>query len=217
MVARSISRVSHPVLHLEVVDRDGIQTAKPRVFCRLRRESIDVELCRSCARAYAIRDGPAPSVDCKVVPPAGALDADPLGLRTEVGTLLKNGSMVVGASASVQDALRFLRAQDLRSVAVVGDDHILVGVLYDVALTERGDIPGRELDDVTTVMSHAIAIHEATPVRRALLFLAAAHLRQAAVVDSEGIPLGVFRDVDGLRWLARARGGEIDPAWIDDH
>jgi CBS domain-containing protein len=70
-------------------------------------------------------------------------------------------------------------------------------------------------DDVTTVMSHAVAIHESTPVRRALLFLASAHLRQAAVVDSDGVPLGVFRDVDGLRWLARARSGEVDPAWID--
>jgi len=96
-----------------------------------------------------------------------------------------------------------------------GPARFLVGVLHDVTLTERGKRPEHAKDAVTTVMSHAIAIHEATPVRRALLFLASAHLREAAVVDAEGVPLGVFRDVDGLRWIARARSGEIDDAWID--
>lgn len=139
MVARSTSRVSHPILHLEVVDREGVRKAEPRVFCRLRRESIDVEFCRSCVRSYAVREGTDPSVDCNVVPPAGALDADPLGLRTEVGTLLRSGSVVVGASASVAEALRLLRAHNLRSVAVVGGDHMLVGVLHDVALAARGE------------------------------------------------------------------------------
>lgn len=216
MDARPTSRVSHPILHLEVVDREGARLAQQRVFCRLRRESVDVDYCRSCFRAYAVQEGPSPSVDCNVVAPDQALEPDPLGMRTEVGLLLRGGAVVVGTSASVADALRVLRAHDLRSVAVVGGDRILVGVLYDVALSERGDKPERARDAVTTVMSHALAIHESTPVRRALRFLAAAHLREAAVVDSEGIPLGLFRDVDGLHWLARAREGEIDTAWLDD-
>jgi CBS domain-containing protein len=215
MDARPESRVSHPVLHLEVVDRDGVRMAGRRVFCRLRRESVDVELCRSCVRAYAIRDGAEPSVDCHVVPPAGALDEDPLGVHSEIGTLLRSGTMAVATSASLADALRVLRAGDMRSVAVVGGDHVLVGVLYDVPLSERSAKIGRATDDVTTVMSTAFAIHESTPVRRALVFLASAHLRQAVVVNQSGVPLGVFRDVDGLRWIARARAGAVDPAWID--
>ncbi len=54
-------------------------------------------------------------------------------------------------------------------------------------------------------MSGSLAIHEAVPVRRALEVLAAAHLREATVIDDEGVPLGIFRDVDGLRWIVSAR------------
>lgn len=54
-------------------------------------------------------------------------------------------------------------------------------------------------------MPSPLALHESTPVRRALRLLASAHLREAAVVDDGGHPLGVFRDVDGLRYLTRAR------------
>lgn len=215
MDARPTSRVSHPILHLEVVDRDGVRTADDRVFCRLRRESIDVEYCRSCRRCDSVQPGPMPSVDCSVMPPEGALTPDLRGERTEVATLLKSGTVVVGASASVNDALTVLRAGDLRSVAVVGGNHILVGILYDVALNERSARLGRGTDYVTTLMSSPFAIHESTSVRRALLFLASAHLRQAAVVTTAGVPLGLFRDVDGLRWIAEAqRGGAMDPAWL---
>ena len=215
MDAPSVRRVSHPILHLEVVHHDQVRDGVARVFCRLQRRSIDVDVCRTCPPAQAIHGGATPSVDCDVVAPAGTLDADPLGLRTEVGTLLEGGSTVIADSASLADALGVIRAGDLRSVAVVGGDHVLVGVLHDVALEARRRSAGGAPVDLRTVMSHALAIHESTPVRRALLFLASAHLRQAAVVDSEGVPLGIFRDVDGLRWLARARGGAIDPAWID--
>ena len=58
---------------------------------------------------------------------------------------------------------------------------------------------------VTASMSTAVAIHERTPVRVALKLLAASHLREATVVSDHGVPIGVFRDVDGLRWLAAAR------------
>jgi CBS domain-containing protein len=215
MDASSVRRVSHPILHLEVVDHDQVRAGVARVFCRLQRRSVDVDVCRSCPPAQAIHDGATPSVECDVVAPAGVLDADLLGLRTEVGTLLEGGSTVVADSASLEDAIGVLRVGDLRSVAVVGGNHVLVGVLHDVALSARRRSAAGAPVDLRTVMSRALAIHEATPVRRALLFLASAHLRQAAVVDGDGVPLGIFRDVDGLRWIARARGGAIDPAWID--
>ena len=208
MEARPTRRVSHPILHLEVVERDATRTAgEPRVFCRLRRESIDVDYCRQCSHCDAIHSEPAPAVNCTFIPRIDALDPDPRGERTEVGTLLKIGSVVVASSASLTDALAVLRAQDLRSVAVVGGHHILVGILHDRALSQRCATPGHTNDPATSVMSSAIAIHEATPVRTALRFLASAHLREAAVVTAAGIPLGLFKDVDGLRWIAHAQRG----------
>ena len=54
-------------------------------------------------------------------------------------------------------------------------------------------------------MMSVIAIDERTPVRAALRLLAARHLREATVISREGVPIGVFTDVDGLRWVARAR------------
>jgi len=53
-------------------------------------------------------------------------------------------------------------------------------------------------------MSTAIAVHERTPVRVALRMLAAHHLREATVISDEGTPIGLFRDVDGLRWISAA-------------
>jgi hypothetical protein len=48
-------------------------------------------------------------------------------------------------------------------------------------------------------MSSVLAIHEGVSVRRALRLLASAHAREATVVNDDGVPVGVFRDVDGLR------------------
>ena len=54
-------------------------------------------------------------------------------------------------------------------------------------------------------MSSPIAIDERTPMRTALKLLVANHLREATVISKERVPIGVFRDVDGLRWIAAAR------------
>ncbi len=201
MGARS-SRVSHPVLHLDVLSGGGARAAEERVFCRLRRESIDVEYCRHCIRCDAIQAGL--SVDCTVSLPTEHFSPDPQGNRTEIGALLRGGLAVVETSANLGEALGLLRAEDLRSVAVVGGDHILVGVLHEVDLSERCARRGAS-SNVASEMSSPLALHESTPIRPALRFLASAHLRQAAVVTSGGVPLGLFRDVDGLSWIARAR------------
>jgi CBS domain-containing protein len=175
------------------------------VICRLRRESIDVGTCRDCTHCDAVTPEPAASVDCTITLPPQELTPDPLGERTEVGTLLRGETTAIASSASLRDALELLRARDLRSVAVVGGGHILVGLLYEVSLTQRCAKPGAADTDVRNVMSSPLAIHESTPVRQAIRFLAAAHLRQAPVVTTAGVPLGMFRDVEGLRWLTRAR------------
>jgi len=200
-----MSQVRHPILHLRVLAPEGVQHADERVFCRLRRESVAVAECSSCNRCDAITAGPAPTVDCSFALPEPELTPDPDGERTEVGTILSGGTDVVSASASLVDALGLVRANDFRSVSVVGGHHLLVGVLHERALYELCRKPGAASLDVTVAMSRPLAMHESTPVRSALRFLASAHLRQAAVVTSAGTPLGVLRDVDGLRWIARQR------------
>lgn len=200
-------RVSHPILRLDVLDADGWSTARHRVFCRIRRESVDVGHCCSCAHCDEIVAGPAPSVDCTAVLPAQELTPDPHGDRTEVGVLLKEGTCSIASSAWIHDALALVRAGDFRTVPVVGGDCILVGVLHEARFPDRCAELGNHAFVVSDAMSSPLAIHESTPVRDALRFLARAHLREAAVVTSSGIPLGIFRDVDGLRWIAESENG----------
>lgn len=205
MDARPASRFSHPILHLQVVAAEGSHAAEARVFCRLRRESVVVAECRACSRCEEITTGPTPSVDCSFALPTHELTPDPDGNRTQVGTLLRGGTVVVSTSASLRDALELVRAHDFRSVSVVGGDHVLVGVLHERLLSEHCLKLGAAGFDVTAAMSSPLAIQESTAVRPALRFLASAHLRQAAVVTTAGVPLGIFTDIDGLRWIARAR------------
>jgi CBS domain-containing protein len=129
------------------------------------------------------------------------LTSDPMGERTEVGAVLHQGTVALDPSAPISAALAVLREEDRRSVAVVDESRALIGVVHEVTFVR----PGNPATDVAAAMSSALALHESTPVRRALRLLASAHLREATVTDDSGVPLGIFRDVDGLRWLARAR------------
>jgi CBS domain-containing protein len=113
--------------------------------------------------------------------------------------LLCTGATAVQSSASLGDVFQVLHNDDRRAVAVVDGDRRLVGMVHEMALVGR---PAR--GDASHAMSTAIAIHEATPIRVALYLLASCHLREATVVSPDGQPIGVFRDVDGLRWLVRA-------------
>jgi CBS domain-containing protein len=150
---------------------------------------------------------PTPSVDCTIPTTEAIATIDPSGERTPVATLLAAGTIAIDPSAMLRDALSALRSTDRRSIAVVDSTHALVGVVHEAVF-----IPARErmtslspTEDVTHAMSSALAIHESVSVRRALRLLASAHLREATVVDDARVPLGVFRDVDGLRFVVEAR------------
>jgi hypothetical protein len=198
------SPVKHPILRLEVIAPDGTRQDEHRVFCRLQRRSVHVEECCECLHCDAITDGETPSVDCTIpIAPILATE-DPTGEQTEVGMLLCTGAVVVAQSAAVESALRVLRADARRSVAVVDHRHALVGIIHETGFVGRG--PSSRYGAVSTAMSTAIAVHESTPVRTALKLLAANHLREATVIADDGVPIGIFRDVDGLHWLGVARG-----------
>lgn len=211
MVSDSRSRrVRHPILHLEVLSRDGTSTTSHHVFCRLRRTSVNVADCVACPRANAIVGGPSPAVECTVNLRAEDLAPDVGGEHLEVAVLLSSGVTVIDQSALLRDAIRMLQDSSRRSVAIVDAEHRVLGVVHEMVAGRR--LIDLGVSDVAVVMTSALAIHEATPVRMALRLLASSHRRDALVVRADGTPLGVFRDVDGLRWIARARAGGGDQA-----
>jgi hypothetical protein len=208
------SRVSHPILRLEVLEADGTRTHDHRVYCRLQRSSIRVDACCECVHCDAITDGERPSVDCSIPVRPLAPGDDPKGESIEVGTLLCRGTVVLAESTSTGRALKMLREEDRRSVAIVDAGNVLIGVVHEAGFMGRmGPV---RVGTVTASMSTAVAVHERTPVRVALKLLAASHLREATVVSDDGVPIGVFRDVDGLRWLAGARQAAADEGPASD-
>jgi CBS domain-containing protein len=199
-----VSRVSHPLLRLEVVRPDGSRATEHRVFCRYQRRSVPAGSCCACVHCDAITAEPEPAILCSIPVEPEDLAPDPTGEQTEVGVLLQGDTVAIDPAASIGDALRVLRDQERRSVAVVDDQRVLVGVVHEITFVR----PGKPSEDVAASMSSGLALHESTPVRRALRLLASAHLREAIVTDDAGVPLGTFRDVDGLDWIARGRGSQ---------
>ena len=197
------THVKHPILRLEILAADGTSAEECRVFCRLQRKSVRVEDCCSCVHCDAITDGTsgAPSVNCTIPVSPHTAAHDPTGDSTEVATVLCTGTVVVSASANLSVAFALLRAEDRRAVAIVDKNHVLVGLVHETAFI--GLRTGAHHGPIGGAMSTAMALHEGTPVRAALRLLAASHLREATVVSGEGTPIGVFKDVDGLRWIAR--------------
>lgn len=197
------TRLRHPLLRLDVIAADGSRSSERRVYCLRNSQSVDLETCSRCAYCDAIRDGNRPSVDCTV--PKRPVDHahDPGGERVGVGALLCRGTVVLSTDVAAPDAFAFLRAHNLRSVAVVDERHVLRGVVHEARSLVRAP-------SLSNAISTAKAVHESTPIRVALKVLAANHLREIAVVTTARVPLGVFRDVDGLRWIS-APFGEEEP------
>lgn len=202
------SHVSHPILRLELLSNGGAHTLSERVFCRQRGQSWLVADCVDCERCEGIRRGAVECVDCDVSLPAAQSAPDTRGEHTEVGALLSTGVAVVDQSASMDEALALMNASGRQSLAVVDEDQRLVGILHELTFVPA-PVDGarrREEESVACAMSSAVVVEETMPVRAALHLLASSHLREAIVVTPEGKPLGVFRDLEGLRWLAHARG-----------
>lgn len=195
-------QIKHPILRLDVVEADGTRVSEHLVFCQLQRQTVQVEACCACVHCDAIAEGEPPTVDCSTAPPSPELVPDHDGESTAVGSVLCQGTVVVAQSVSLGRALTVIHDGDRRSVAVVDDAHVMVGVVHDGSV---GRSRHQHVALVGAAMMSVIAIDERTPVRAALRLLAARHLREATVISREGVPIGVFTDVDGLRWVARAR------------
>lgn len=186
----------HPILRLEVLAPDGTRQTAYRVFCRQRNESVPVGTCCACMHCVGITNEPRPTVDCTIFV---SDEPDPLGDTTSVGALLRHGGCVLDQSCSTQDAYSEIQvAEDyIRVIGIVDTEKKIVGIIHDSDwVRDHNRFPVRE------TMSSSLAVHEATPIRKALRLLASGHMREVVVIDSEGHPIGTFRDVDGLAWLA---------------
>ena len=192
-------KLNHPILHLDVLGPDGVRSSDHVVFCRLQSQTVRVENCCQCIHCDAIEEKPAAAVVCTIPStPLGPAD-DPRGERVEVASLLQHGAVAVSESVPLGSALSVLQAEDRRAIAIVDADHVMIGLVHDTDCRLRWRTAH---GTVGAAMSSAIAVDEHTPVRVALRLLAANHLREAIVVTKRGVPLGVFRDVDGLAWIA---------------
>ena len=190
-------------MHLEVLAADGTLASDHVVFCRPQDQSVRVEECCRCARCDAIEEGPTPAVSCTL--PNDPLEPadDPRGDRIEVGSVLCQGTVVLSDEVPIRKALDLMRDSDRRSVPIVDTRHVMVGLIHEACFVNG--TPRLQVGSVGLAMSSPIAIDERTPVRTALKLLVANHLREATVTSKEHVPIGIFRDVDGLRWIAAAR------------
>lgn len=192
-------RVSHPILRLEVLHADGTRRSAHRVFCKHQHRVIPIGVCCGCVHCASIDTEPVPAVHCVVEAKTEAPPSDPLGHRTPVGAVLHVSAYAVMPDTSVRDTFATLRGQDRRSLPVVDAGDNLLGIVDEMRCRE---VFGKT---AASVMSSKLSLDALTPVRRALELMAAAHLREITVLDGEGRPLGMLRDVDALRWLAEAR------------
>lgn len=217
----------HPVLVREVLRGDGSRVLSLRVYCSRQSASVDLETCEVCASCIDISPDPGGTqvfVRCEPVqetanaragaPEEGSGPGGLAGGTTPVGEILSDNTLCVGTDTHVPAIIELMKERSLPGVFVVDDEGHLVGIVRDVNLLRTLEpMPHMRQEPlhalagshVETVMSTAMAIGEDSPVRRALLCMAHAHLREIPVVTREGRLVGVLRDIEGLRWFASER------------
>src|SRR5262249_11906009 len=117
-----------------------------------------------------------------------------------VGQVLGSGTLAVDQDSSVEDALRLLYASGRQELPVVdASSHVVIGVARERELGANRSFA------LAFATSSPLVVRESSSIDEALRLLASAHLREVTVVGEDGVPIGVFRDVEGLRALAQRR------------
>jgi CBS domain-containing protein len=211
--------VERPVLVRDVIRRDGSHAIGFRVFCPRRNESLDLDVCRSCPSSIEITGDAAGDSRVRCHPPAHDDRPRIEGGTQAVGVLLRAPIVVVRENLRIQDLASLLVERAAPQLFVVDEESRLIGAVRESDLVRTAPAaldawPGPLVEALSgqrptiagDIMASTVAVRESTPVRRALLQMAVAHVRQAPIVTADGTLLGVLGDLDGLRWLAaRAR------------
>lgn len=185
----------HTLLRTDTLHADGTTTSSYRVYCRLQGRSVDAGTCIACARALEFVSEGEPRVECRYTK-----ESQEDRTLVPVGALLRRGAVVVARDATLALTSAASRAAGQRAVGVVDEEGVLVGVVHD---EPRG--PVERYASAAAVMDRPLTVHESAPVGEALRTIALGHGREATVVDDDGAPLGVLRDVDALAALRWSR------------
>jgi CBS domain-containing protein len=212
-VIDELDDAERPILVRDVVRADGSHALGLRVFCPRQSASLPVDVCRACPSCVEIAEGS----DGDVV--RCAPRARPAAPRVEggtspsdgvaIGVLLRGPILAVDGDLPLRRLASLFVERRVPYVFVVGPDATVLGVARERDLVRaispesiEGALRAQRPMRTVEIMSGASAVTESTPLRRALLQMAVAHVRQVPIVTPEGVLLGVLSDVDGLRLLA---------------
>jgi len=211
-VAIPRDEIEQPVLVSEIIGRDGSRSIHFRVFCPYRAASVPLDTCRACPSLREV-GGEAPGngalVRCgREARPDRCKDGESLE-GGPAGATLKTSIAAVRDDLAIEKLRSYFVEHLISSIYVVDESHRLLGVVRDVdLLVSRHTLrptASHEGETAAQVMSATSSVPENIGVRTALVAMARANQRRAAVVTSEGMLLGVLDDVAGLKWLVGRR------------
>lgn len=197
-----------PVLTRTTVEADGSVSLVHRVFCPGQTATLSLEHCRACVRCESI-DGEGADAWLSCEPPDSDANAESVA-----GELVRRELTAVASDVPARFVVALVVGSETQAeVAVVDDTGRLVGAVTEAAVARAAgielvmvrrvaleDVRARLRDRTTgSIMQPAVIVRESETAHDAALQLAARHGRWAHVVNSEGRPIGVLRDVDAMR------------------
>lgn len=206
-----------PVLTRQTVAKDGSATLAFRVFCPSQEATLSLDHCRACERCDGVEAGAMPGDTWLRCHP----EVDDGREEQLVGELLARGLTAVDRDVPASFLAGLFAQGALDELPVVDETGRIVGAVSELSLARAGGVDralprGIQLRHVrerlarataADVMQPAIVVHEGDSAHDAAVELAARHGRCAHVVNSEGRPVGVVRDVEVVRAASKARGG----------
>ena len=211
-VAIPRDEIEQQVLVSEIIGGDGSRSIHFRVFCPYRAASVPLDTCRACPSLREVAgeaSGNGALVRCgrEGRPDRGTDDETLEG--GPAGAALKASIAAVRDDLAIQKLRSYFVEHLVSSVYVVDESHRLLGVVRDVDLVvSRHTLrptASTEGETAAQVMSPTSSVPENIGVRSALLAMARANQRRAAVITSDGMLLGVLDDIAGLKWLVGRR------------
>jgi CBS-domain-containing membrane protein len=210
------STAKRPVLVRRILRRDGTENVGFSVYCTEDGHALDLDACRACAvcdGVFAADDGAA-EVRCR---PRSTPPEAPGGLMRGAITCVEEDV------TSAQITPLFLE-RGVETVLVVDADGHLMGTIRSGDLARAASaphIPGLDPElalvalretsarfaelRADALMSTAVRIDDGDDLERAVRKLARAHARELVIISRDGEPVGVVRDVDIVRAVARLR------------
>jgi predicted transcriptional regulator len=207
----------HPILASETVRTGGERRVALRVYCDERGQSVPLDVCRACPVCVRIETGD--SVAERVVWCAPSHDVTE-AMGVSAGAAACRGVIVIEQDLPIHDVVKLFVERRVSLIVVADSSGRAQAVVHDSRLMrEIQDMshvaPARlrlgwtvtALEPAMSVASTPVTVVETCALRDAVDRMANAHQRQVLVVDANGLPVGMLRDVDALHAL-RARDDE---------